>query len=174
MLLDKSPSLRDCYTMSSAKLISSIEDFFANPVILSSLTGWLISQLIKGSIALIDIRKKGVREVLETLVWRTGGMPSSHAAVVASMTAAVGFNEGLGSNLFAVSLFMALVVMRDAMGVRRASGLQARALNILGKHASEKLEIEFHPVKEIQGHAPLEVIVGALLGIFIAAAYAWL
>ena len=90
------------------------------------------------------------------------------------MTAAVGFNEGMGTNLFAVSLFVAMVVMRDAMGVRRASGLQARTLNILGRQTAEKTGIEFHPVKEIQGHAPLEVIVGALLGIFISAAYAWL
>jgi len=66
------------------------------------------------------------------------------------------------------------VVMRDAMGVRRASGLQARALNILGMQTAEKTGIEFHPVKEIKGHAPLEVILGALLGVFIAAAFAWL
>ena len=101
-------------------------------------------------------------------------MPSSHAAVVTSMTAAVAFYEGVGSNLFAVSLVIALVVMRDAMGVRRAVGLQARALNLLGRFSQDKLGIEFHTVKEIQGHAPLEVIVGALLGVFISAAYAWL
>ena len=133
----------------------------------------VLSQILKGIIALLHKKTKSFREVLETLVWRTGGMPSSHAAVVTSMTAAVGFNEGLGSNLFAVSLGVAMVVIRDAMGVRRASGLQARALNLLGRDTAEKLEIEFHPVKEIQGHAPLEVIVGALLGIIISAAYAW-
>jgi len=152
----------------------SLRAFFANPIILSALTSWFLSQLIKGIIALLQVRTKGFLDVLETLVWRTGGMPSSHAAVVVSMAAAVGFTEGLGSNLFAVSLFLAMLVMRDAMGVRRASGLQARALNILGRQTAEKTGIEFHPVKEIQGHAPLEVIVGALLGIFIAAAYAWL
>ena len=159
--------------MSIAKWIESIKAFFANPIILSSLTSWIFSQLIKGAIALLHVRRKGFREVLETLVWRTGGMPSSHAAVVTSMTVAVGLNEGLGSNLFAVSLMIAMVVMRDAMGVRRASGLQARALNLLGRHATEKLGFEFHPVKEIQGHAPLEVIVGGLLGVFISAAFAW-
>ena len=157
-----------------SKWIDSIRAFFSNPIILSSLTSWFLAQLIKGIIALLHIRTKSFREVLETLVWRTGGMPSSHAAVVASMTAAVGLSEGLGSNLFAVSLFVAMVVMRDAMGVRRASGLQARALNLLGRQTAEKLSTEFHPVKEIQGHAPLEVIVGGLLGIFISAAYAWL
>jgi acid phosphatase family membrane protein YuiD len=158
--------------MSFSKLTDSLRGFFANPIILSTLTAWCVSQLIKGIIALLQIRKKGLREVLETLVWRTGGMPSSHAAVVASMTAAVGFHEGVSSNLFAVSLFVAMVVMRDAMGVRRASGLQAKVLNILGKSTSEKLGIEFQSVKEIQGHGPLEVIAGALLGIFISAAYA--
>ena len=152
----------------------SVRAFFANPVILSSLTGWILSQLIKGIIALLHIRTKSLRDVLETLLWRTGGMPSSHAAVVTSMTASVGFHEGFGSNLFAVSLWIAMVVMRDAMGVRRATGLQARALNVFGKHTAEKLEIDFNPVKEIQGHAPLEVIVGAILGVLIAAAYALL
>ena len=160
--------------MSLSQLVSSIGAFFSNPIILTAMTSWFLSQLIKGIIALLHIRKKGLREVVETLIWRTGGMPSSHAAVVVSMTAAVGFYEGVGSNLFAVSLFVAMVVMRDAMGVRRASGLQARALNFLGKQSAEKMGIEFHQVKEIQGHGPLEVLVGAFLGFFIAAAYAWL
>ncbi|MCL2094337.1 MAG: divergent PAP2 family protein [Treponema sp.] len=154
--------------------MSAVREFFANPIILSSLTSWLISQLMKGIIALMRHRAKSLRDILETLFWRTGGMPSSHAAVVTSMTAAVAFYEGLGSNLFAVSLFVAMVVMRDAMGVRRASGLQGRALNYLGKLAAEKLGADFSPVKEIQGHAPLEVVVGGLLGVFISAAFAWL
>ena len=160
--------------MSIVKWVESIKAFFENPIILSSLTSWLFSQLIKGVIALLRIRSKNLREVLATLFWRTGGMPSSHAAVVTAMAAAVGFSEGLGSNLFAVSLFVAMVIMRDAMGVRRASGLQALALNLLGRHTAEKLGFEFQPVKEIKGHDPLEVIVGGLLGIFISAAFAWL
>ena len=160
--------------MSITKWVESLRAFFANPIIMSSLLSWFLSQLIKGIIALLQIRKKGFRDVLETLIWRTGGMPSSHAAVVTSMTAAVAFYEGLGSNLFAISLWVAMVVMRDAMGVRRATGLQAHAINLLGRHMAERTGIEFHPVKEIQGHGPLEVIVGAVLGIFIAAAYAWL
>jgi len=157
-----------------SKLADSFKAFFSNPIILSALTSWFLSQLIKGIIALLRIRTRSFRDVVETLLWRTGGMPSSHAAVVVSMTAMVAFHEGIGSNLFAVCLFVALVVMRDAMGVRRSSGLQARALNSLGRSTADKTGIEFHPVKEIQGHAPLEVIVGALLGIFISAAYAWL
>jgi acid phosphatase family membrane protein YuiD len=101
-------------------------------------------------------------------------MPSSHAALVSSMAASVAIQEGLSSNLFVVAFFSALIVMRDALGVRRSSGLQARNLNSLGRQLAEKLNIEYHPVKEVQGHAPLEVVIGTLLGIFIAAAYAYL
>jgi acid phosphatase family membrane protein YuiD len=60
------------------------------------------------------------------------------------------------------------------LGVRRAAGLQARALNNLGKQIAEKLDMGFHPVKEIQGHTPIEVLVGSLLGIFVAAGFALL
>ena len=159
---------------SNSVLADSLRSFFSNPIVLSSLSSWFLSQLIKSMIALLRMRRRGIKEILETLFWRTGGMPSSHAAVVTSMTAGVAFNEGLGSNLFAVSLLVALVVMRDAMGVRRAVGLQARVLNFLGKHMAEKFDFDFPTVKEIRGHAPLEVVVGAFLGIFISAAYAWL
>jgi acid phosphatase family membrane protein YuiD len=160
--------------MSLDKFIASISTFFTNPVVLSCLTSWFLSQFIKAVIVLFQIRKKGFKQVLEALFWRTGGMPSSHTAVVACLTASIAFSEGFGSNLFAVSLVIALVVMRDAMGVRRAVGLIARAFNQLGIVSAEKLGTEFNPVKEIRGHAPLEVIVGALLGILISAAYAWL
>ena len=161
-------------SFSISKLTNSFGEILSNPIILSCITSWFLSQLIKGIIVLLQIRKNNFREVLETLFWRTGGMPSSHTAVVTSMTTSLGFYEGFGSNLFAVSLFIAMVVMRDSMGVRRAVGIQARAFNLFGKLSAEKLGNDFNPVKEIQGHAPLEVIVGALLGIFISAAFAWL
>lgn len=161
-------------SFSFSNIADSFRVFFDNPIILAVLSSWVFSQLLKAIIALLQIRKKSFREVMATLLWRTGGMPSSHAAVVAAMTTAVAIHEGVGSNLFAVSLFVAMVVMRDAVGVRRASGLQALAINLLGRQLAEKIGIEFQAVKEIRGHSPLEVVVGALLGIFIAAAFAWL
>ena len=141
---------------------------FSSPILLSSLASWFLSQFIKGVIALFQIRNKSFKEVLETIFWRTGGMPSSHAAVVTSMTTAVALNNGIYSDLFAVSFLMALVVMRDAMGSRRAVGLQASALNQLGRHSATKDGIDFRPLKEIRGHAPPEVIIGAFLGIFVS------
>jgi acid phosphatase family membrane protein YuiD len=159
------------FTALSARVLS-LKNFFENSVFLSAVSSWFFAQLIKAIIALLNSRKRSMREILVTLIWKTGGMPSSHAALVSSMTTSVGFFEGIDSNLFIVSLFMSLIVMRDAMGVRRSSGIQGRILKILGRNISEHLNIDYHPVKEVQGHAPLEVVLGALLGIFIAAAFA--
>ena len=152
----------------------SLMPLFENIVFLSALTSWVLAQIIKVLIVIFSRKKNPLRELAAIIIWRTGGMPSSHAAAVSAMTVAMGFNEGIGSSLFVFSFFFAMIVMRDAMGVRRSSGLQARLLNFLGKKASEKLDFDYSPVKEIHGHTPIEVIVGSLLGVFIAAAYAWL
>ncbi|MDR2177609.1 MAG: divergent PAP2 family protein [Treponema sp.] len=146
--------------------------FFENSIFLASITSFLSAQLIKTVIMLFRFRKRSVRDVVETLVWRTGGMPSSHVALVSSMAASTAFSEGIGSNLFQLSFWFALVVIRDAVGVRRSSGLQARLLNVLGKQVSEYTNGEFHPLKEVHGHTPLEVVVGGFLGLFIAVAFA--
>jgi acid phosphatase family membrane protein YuiD len=153
---------------------ASLRGFFENSIVLSAITSWFLAQAIKLAIMMLRTKQRNVKDVLQTIAWRTGGMPSSHAALVSAMTVSVGIKEGVQSNLFAVSLFMALVTMRDAMGVRRSSGIQAKSLNSLGKSMEERMGVEYHAVKEVQGHTPLEVVIGALLGIFIAAAYAYL
>jgi acid phosphatase family membrane protein YuiD len=142
-------------------------------VFLSAATSWFFAQLLKVFSALPKTNKRNARELLEIILWRTGGMPSGHAALVCSMTASIAFTEGL-SNLFVISLFISLIEMRDAMGVRRSSGNQARTLNNLGRSLNEQCQVDFHPVKEVYGHTPLEVVIGALLGVCIAAAYAYL
>jgi acid phosphatase family membrane protein YuiD len=152
----------------------SLRAFVENPIFLSSLTSFLTAQLIKTVILLLRSRKKSAKEVIESLVWRTGGMPSSHVALVASMAASAAIAEGIGSNLFQISMWFALIVTRDALGVRRSSGLQARVLNVLGRQVSERLDVEFHPLKEVHGHTPLEAVVGGFLGLFIAIAFAFL
>jgi acid phosphatase family membrane protein YuiD len=153
---------------------ASFRVFIENPIVLSAITSWFLAQAIKSAIMLLRTKRRNFKEILQTVAWRTGGMPSSHAALVSSMTASIAVKEGIQSNLFAVSIFMALIIMRDAMGVRRSSGMQAKSLNSLGKSIEERMGVEYHAVKEIQGHTPLEVVIGALLGIFIAAAYAYL
>ena len=145
-----------------------------NPVFLSVISSLFLAQLIKTIIYLLRAKLKNPKDTFGILIWRTGGMPSSHSAMVSALASSVAFVEGLDSNLFVITLMFALIIIRDALGVRRSSGVQARVLNWLGRQASEKLKIEFHPVKEVHGHSPLEVAVGALLGIIIAAAFCFL
>ncbi|MDR2471689.1 MAG: divergent PAP2 family protein [Treponema sp.] len=148
--------------------------FLENPVFLSVVSSLFFAQLVKTVIYLLRRKKKSLRDTMETIIWRTGGMPSSHAAMVAAMAGSTAFSEGVGSNLFIITLMFALIIMRDAVGVRRSSGIQARMLNWLGRQVSERLKVEYRPVKEVNGHSPLEVAVGALLGIFIAGAFHFL
>ncbi len=145
---------------------------FENPVFLSCITSWFLAQLIKAIILILRTTRKSAKGIALTLLWKTGGMPSSHSSLVASLTTSVGFRDGLSSDLFIVSLCLALIVIRDSLGVRRSSGLQARSLNKLGTETAERIGIDYLPVKEIQGHAPLEVIVGTFIGFFIAVAFA--
>lgn len=92
-------------------------------------------------------------------------MPSSHAALVSSLATSTGLTYGPDSPIFPVTLFFGLIVIRDAMGVRRSSGIQAQALNTIGRHVAERDGIPYQPVKEVLGHAPVEVAVGVLLGV---------
>jgi acid phosphatase family membrane protein YuiD len=158
----------------SVKVSDSFRALFENLIFLSTVSSLCTAQMLKAVIFMLGSRRKKKREVIEVIVWRTGGMPSSHSAVVTSLAASIAFTEGISSNLFIMAFWFALVVIRDAMGVRRSAGLLARALNNLGKETAEKAGIDFHAVKEIQGHSPLEVVVGGFWGIFIAVAFALL
>ena len=144
------------------------KSLFENMIFLSAITSLCTAQLLKGIIFILKGRKRKTRELVEIITWRTGGMPSSHAALVCALCTSIAFTEGILSNMFIFSFWFALVVLRDAMGVRRSAGLLAKALNNLGKQAAEKNGLDFNTVKEIQGHTPLEVVVGGLLGIFIS------
>ncbi len=94
-------------------------------------------------------------------------MPSSHSALVTALTTGVGLRDGFDSSLFALAVVFALVVMYDAAGVRRAAGKQARVLNAIIEDLNRR---QLHPerLRELLGHTPFEVLVGALLGIIIA------
>jgi len=148
---------------------ASLRAVFENTVFLSSLTSLFVAQLLKGIVYVLGGKPRRAGELVEVIVWRTGGMPSSHAALACALCVSIAFAEGATSNIFFLSLWFALVVLRDAMGVRRSAGLSTKALNSIGKAAAEKLGVEFHPAKEVLGHTPLEVVVGGLLGVFIAA-----
>ncbi len=144
-----------------------LELLLENPVFLAGIISWLSAQFIKTVVAVLLGKVKDIRELIALLVWRTGGMPSSHSALVCSVTTAIGVSSGVNTDIFVLACCFSLVVIRDALGVRRASGLQAKTINEIGKSLHQKEIISFNRIKEVHGHKPLEVALGCLLGFFV-------
>lgn len=155
----------------STAVINQVKLLFLNPIFISCILSWLAAQFIKTLLKLISGRISSLKDLFELLFWRTGGMPSSHSALVCSLCTSIGFNSGLDSDVFILSFCFALVVIRDALGVRRASGIQARVLNEIGTTLDEQDILKFKPVKEVHGHKPAEVFIGCFLGIAIGVAF---
>ncbi len=105
---------------------------------------------------------------------RSGGMPSSHSAMVTSLATAVAVRDGLDSGLFAISVVFAFIVMYDASGVRQAAGKQAKVLNQILRELFSGQPITETELKELIGHTPVEVIVGALVGMGYTLAWLFL
>ena len=146
--------------------------FLHNPILQACVFSWLGAQFIKAAIKLIYGNIHSIGELLEVMIWRTGGMPSSHSALVTSLCTTIGFRHGLQSDMFIFALCFFLVVIRDAFGVRRSSGIQAKKINELGKELSEKDVIKsYKPMKEVNGHTPMEVLCGCLLGFFVGLSF---
>ncbi len=142
-----------------------------NTVLVAAVMGWFIAQLLKTIIHLILTKKL----VMERMVG-SGGMPSSHAATVCALATATGLEYGADSFAFAIAIILAIIVMHDARGVRWETGVQARILNEMMdvfRSMGTKMTAE-EKLKEFVGHTPLQVIVGAVLGILIGAATWWL
>ena len=155
----------------SINSINGLYRLFYHPVFLSAFFSWFIAQLMKAIIDVFRNRQKTSRDVFMVLFWKTGGMPGSHSSLVAALATSIGFKEGVDSPLFILSFFYGILTVRDAMGVRRAAGVQAKVLNEIGGTLNKRFSMLFRPVKEIQGHTAIEVSVGILLGFFIALAF---
>ncbi len=147
-------------------------DFFRdlcnNAVFLSAVSGWFVAQVLKTIIYLI-LNKKFLAERLVG----SGGMPSSHSATVCALATATCFTHGASSFEFAISTILAIIVMHDAMGVRRETGIQARVLNEIMETFEKMGRSELtaqDKLKEFVGHTPLQVLIGGILGIVIAIA----
>lgn len=139
------------------------DEFFNNRVLWVSLFAWILAQTLKVILTILFTRKLDLRRFVGS-----GGMPSSHSALVVSMAVGIGKVEGYGSTLFALALAVAMVVMYDAAGVRRAAGKQAAVLNEIVADLQAHRGVPHEKLKELLGHTPVEVIAGALLGIMIA------
>lgn len=132
-------------------------------IIFTAILAWFIAQLLKVIIVIIKDKKVDFYRFIGS-----GGMPSSHAAFVTSLSTAVGLVEGFDSSIFAVTVVLSLVVMYDAAGVRRSAGQMARILNkIVDEWDREDVKHREKRLKELLGHTPVEVFAGAVLGILI-------
>lgn len=131
-----------------------------SPYIVAPLLAWLIAHTIKYCLARSKNQKYSLREVL----FMSGGMPSGHSATIISVVTMIGLKDGITSGLFGLSLVVAIIIMYDALKVRRASGEQGVALLALIKEQKSKVKLP----RVAKGHAPTEVAIGALLGFVVA------
>ena len=135
----------------------------ANLILGLAVVAWFVAQVLKFLINLVIHKRLDIELLLSS-----GGMPSSHSSFVCAAATAIGCLEGFGSSLFALSVVLALVVMYDACNVRRAAGEQARILNYIVEHWEEiSPAMVGKELKELLGHTPMQVLMGALLGIVI-------
>ena len=138
-------------------------------VLIISACAWAVAQLIKVVVVLVRERRLDLSYLVSG-----GGMPSAHSSTVCALTTAVAMIEGLDSVAFGIAAILAIVVMYDAAGVRRSVGRQSIVLNRIVKELIDRRprsEIE-HDLRELIGHTPFQVIVGAILGVGIA--WVWL
>lgn len=139
-----------------------LKDLLNNHLLINAMAAWAAAQIIK-TILYAATNK--------TLDWERlfgdGGMPSGHSATVTALAITAGLEYGLGSAYFALAATLAIIVMHDAMGVRLEAGKHAKALNELLELLSSDLETDVK-LKELLGHTPMQVIVGAMLGLIVA------
>jgi hypothetical protein len=145
-----------------------LNDLLANRILWTTIGAWAIAQLMKPAL-----------EFLETHRWNwglwfsSGGMPSSHSALVCSAMLSLGLFHGFDTPAFALAVAVAMVVVYDAAGVRREAGKHAERINIVFEELFSGQPISEKQLKEVIGHTPTEVIAGVLLGIATALVSYW-
>ena len=142
--------------------MQELQLFFTNKYIYVPFLLWFAIQVFKVVWDLVTTKKFNFKRIMGA-----GGMPSSHSAVVTTLAAMIGKNEGLETPIFAMSVIFALVVMYDAAGVRRAAGKQATLLNKIVQTPGLSSVQVHEKLVEVLGHTPLQVFVGAIIGITV-------
>lgn len=143
--------------------INFFSDLIKNRIIWASFLSWGIAQTIKIISGVLKEKRFDFKWLMST-----GGMPSAHSAGVSSLAACAGLYSGFNSVMFAVTMIFALIIMFDAQGLRRMTGRQARLLNKIVEDIYVKHEVKQERLIELIGHTPIEVFMGAILGITVA------
>ena len=148
--------------------INIISGILTNKVFIVSIIAWFVSQVLKFFIHSFTER----RFVFERLTG-DGGMPSCHSSCVTALTVMCGYTVGFNSPLFAAVAIFAIIVMNDAIGVRRETGKQAKSIKEIAEIINEMFvgktqEIRTGKLKELVGHTPLQVLFGAITGLTVS------
>ncbi len=145
-----------------------MDGILANNALLISVTAWTIAQLFKLVVGLVREKRLDLRFFV-----RSGGIASAHTALVTALATSVAIMEGLNSVAFAIAVVFAVVVMYDAAGVRLSVSRQSVILNRIVKELRERRPGELeHDLREFIGHTPVQVFIGAAVG--ISTAWLWL
>ena len=136
--------------------MSEFSSFLDNSVLFWSLLSCLIAQFFK-----IIFNFFSTGKIRFGIMFETGGMPSSHSALITGASSGIGFQLGFDSSIFALAIAVSLIIMYDASGIRKSAGLQATEINNLSKKLDPKSKVD---LKETLGHTKSEVIVGSILG----------
>lgn len=140
-----------------------LQDLINNRILVCAVIGWCVAQVLKTIIYMI-LNKEFVAERMVG----SGGMPSSHSSTVCALATSCFIECGPASTQFALAAVFAIIVMYDAMGVRREAGKQAKLLNemlIVFQDMGNKFKTPQEKLKEFVGHTPLQVVMGAILGV---------
>ena len=136
--------------------MSEFSAILDNSVFLWSLLSCLFAQFFK-----IIFNFFSTGKIRFGIMFETGGMPSSHSALITGTTSGIGFQLGFDNPIFALAIALSLIVMYDASGVRKSAGIQAAEINKLSKKLDPKSQVT---LKETLGHTKFEVIIGSFLG----------
>jgi acid phosphatase family membrane protein YuiD len=142
-------------------------DLINNHVLIAGLIGWSLAQTIKVPLEFLHTHKWNW-----SLLFRAGGMPSSHAALVSGIAHAIGLYNGVGTPLFALSVAVAMVVIYDATGIRRQAGKHAELINAMIDDLASGHPLKEETLREVLGHTPIEAIGGMVLGM-LSAQFLW-
>ncbi len=146
----------------------NLSSLLYNRVLIIALIAWALAQGLKVPIYYLRTRRWNW-----ALLFTTGGMPSSHSALITATTLAIGLYIGFDSPLFALAVAITMIVTYDAAGVRRQAGMHARRINMLFDELMTGQPLDEKALREVLGHTPLEVVGGILWGICVAT-FLWL
>ena len=151
-------------------LLDALLAIITNPAVIIPASAWIIAQILKAIINACVTKQFSFSRLVGD-----GGMPSGHSATVAAVAFTSGWMMGYDSVVFAVSAILAIIVMHDAMGIRREAGKQAASIKQIAELINELVEekddvVRTDKLKELVGHTPLQVILGGLLGVAIGVA----